>query len=354
MCESKLPDYFLQKHCPSLFRSRAWLQAWKQTWGSSSKIQRISSADHSSLADSVYCYQQVLKKIIPVKTAFPLGISTSAAPSLRSEYFTLFDNNSGQLILDDYINTISTLSWSQFYIPDVLTESAEWFGFKHATESKGWMFVVKNSAQVYGVDLGGGNFSDYVKGLGSNTRLKLFNRRKNLEALGKVDIKNIWPNKELFFSLINDFHAVRWGKPCYDGMNAKFIAQLLDELAVDGHVIDLSVMTLNEQPISVVLDISMNGRTYNLQAGYLEQFSKNISLGTLHLGYQIEKAFIADGIGFYDFMAGTGKNANYKTALANKTAEFNTLLLVRSPLVKLLYKLQRYFAKPSPIKEYGE
>lgn len=330
------------------------MQAWKQTWGQNSNIQLLSSAEHCSLVDSVYSYTQRLKKIIPIKTAFPLGVSTSVAPSLRSEYFTLFDERSELSILDGYINTISTLSWSQFYIPDVLVNSKEWLGLKLAAESKGWMFVVKDTAQVYGVELSSGNFADYVKSLGSNTRLKLFNRRKNLESLGKVEIKNVWPNKEYFFSLINEFHAVRWGKPCYGGVNAIFISRLLDELAADGHHIDLSVMMLDDKPISVALDISVNGRTYNLQAGYLEQFSKNISLGTLHLGYQIEKAFLADGIGFYDFMAGTGKNANYKAALANLTAEFNTLLLVRSPLVKILYKLQRALAKPSATKEHDE
>jgi hypothetical protein len=94
-----------------------------------------------------------------------------------------------------------------------------------------------------------------------------------------------------------------------------------------------------------VLDINVNGRVYNLQSGYLENFAKGISLGTLHFGYQIEAAFKSEKVGFYDFMAGNGKNSNYKASLANKTAQFNTVILVRNPILKMLYKIRKWFGE---------
>ncbi len=311
------------------------------TWGDNTAIRKLSTEDNCPLSEVVYAYRQTIKKLIPVTTAFPLGISTSALPSLRSEYFSFSDDLLKASSLKNYMNKISLLPWDQFYVPDLIAHSFEWCGFRDAAALYGWAFVIKNVENTYGVDVSGGSFADYLKGLGGGARLKLFNRRKNLQALGTVQIKNIWPNKELFFSLINQFHLSRWGRPCYQGDAAEFMSLLLDKLNAAGHRIDLSVMSLNEQPISVVLDISINGRIYNLQSGYVEQLSKNISLGTLHFGYQIEKAFLSHEIDFYDFMAGNGKNSNYKVALANKVGEFNTILLVRNPMLKLIYRLQQ-------------
>src|SRR5690606_40849246 len=71
-----------------------------------------------------------------------------------------------------------------------------------------------------------------------------------------------------------------------------------------------------------VFDISYQGRKYNLQTGYQENFHKSISLGTLHFGYQIEAAFRDPDVAFYDFMAGKGKNSDYKKSLANCSDEF--------------------------------
>ncbi len=341
---NNLPEYFSLAHCPGLFRSYSWLYAWKTIWGNAPEIDVCIEGN---LNQSAYSYKQNIKRIIPVVTAFPLGVSTSAAPSIRSEYFLLPEkfNNDSVDAAKTYLNAIANAKWDQFYIPDVLAESADLLALKQAASLQQWGFVIADKNTTYGIDVSNHTFPAYLASLGSNTRLKFYNRRKNLAALGHLEIQNVWPNKTRFIELINSFHERRWGKPCYQGKNAAFICLLLDELVKEGHGVDLSVMTMDKQPISVVLDITVNGRVYNLQSGYVEDFAKGISLGTLHFGYQIEAAFKSEQIDFYDFMAGNGKNSNYKASLANKTAQFNTVILVRSPILKMLYKIRKRFSK---------
>jgi hypothetical protein len=338
-------EFFLPKHRPGLFRSHAWLSAWQASWGNSVEIHPLTQTNESVLATAIFARKYRLKKLFPITTAFPLGISTTAAPSIRSEYFCCPETASTvDEYIANYIKTALHYSWDQFYIPDVLEDSEEAQAIKDVAKKNGLECIVKEIDTVYAVNLKCSNFDDYLKQLGSNTRLKLFNRRKNLQKIGQINIANIWPDQELFYSLLNQFHEQRWGKVCYQGKNLKFMRLLLDALAEQGHVIDLSVMSVNQQPVSVVLDILIDGRIYNLQSGYLENYAKNISLGTLHFGFQVEAAFANNNaIDVYDFMAGVGKNSNYKSALANCTGEFNSFLLVRSPLLKILYRLQKRF-----------
>ncbi|GGY82329.1 hypothetical protein GCM10011613_28870 [Cellvibrio zantedeschiae] len=278
-----------------------------------------------------------------MRTAFPLGVSTSIAPSIRSEYFNTAAYASSNSLARNYVEAFLESRCDQLYLPDILQDSPEYDLWKTLSDESGFDFIVKDINPTYGVDVSCESFDVYLSGLGSNTRLKLYNRRKNLHMLGEVKVENLWPDQEYFYKLINDFHQKRWGRDCYQGRNLTFIRLLLDNLVHDGHEVNLSLMTVNKKPVSVVLDIQFNGRIYNLQSGYLEGFAKNISLGTLHLGYQLESAFSRADVDFYDFMAGKGKNADYKSALSNRKAAFNTLLLVRNPVLKILYRMQRRF-----------
>lgn len=334
--------FFLDRHRPGLFRSQAWLDAWLASWGDHSEILPLTKINCSELSSTLYAYESKIKNIWPVKTAFPLGISTFVAPSIRSEYFNLeLGSIPPESLVTDYLRLTRLNNCHQLYIPDVLYGSREWDAIYAASNNSGFECIVKEVNLTYGINVGDNNFEFYLEQLGSNTRLKLFNRRKNLTALGDIKIVNLWPNQDYFYDLLNFFHEKRWGKPCYKDRNLKFIGLLLDNLANEGHYIDLSLMTLNDRPISVVFDINYNGRIYNLQSGYIEGFAKNISLGTLHLGYQIEAAFASPFVNFYDLMAGNGKNTNYKVSLANSEAMFNSFLLVGSPLLKTLYKLKK-------------
>jgi hypothetical protein len=82
------------------------------------------------------------------------------------------------------------------------------------------------------------------------------------------------------------------------------------------------------------------GCIYNIQAGYEEDFHKKVALGTLHLGYAIETAFKDPSVGFFDLLAGEGKKTDYKSHLATDRTSLTTLMVVRSPLFRLLYRMK--------------
>jgi hypothetical protein len=99
----------------------------------------------------------------------------------------------------------------------------------------------------------------------------------------------------------------------------------------------MQAMGVNGQVVSVLLDIVWQGVRYNFQSGYSENRYPKIALGALHMGFAIEQAL--GGNQAYDFMAGTGKNSNYKARIANSSQPLCSYQIERGHL-KLLRQLQ--------------
>jgi hypothetical protein len=336
--DSPADQFFPPHHKFGLFRSPAWQQAWREHWGHSTALKPLSRT-HAGQPE-FYRFWEV-KRGIPIRTVIPAGVSCAAAPSTRSEYFCFprDDESTANASILRYLKPALTYRWDQLYLPDVLEGTDEHHALVKVAGDMGLYVTEQERETAYAVDLRGHNFTEYVAGLGKNTRLKLYNRRKKIAREGKLKIDNVWPDRQRFYQLLNKLHRERWGKPVYEGRSLGFIDSLLVDLADAGHTVDLSVMSLSGAPISALLDLTINGRCYNLQSGFVEHLIKGVSLGTLHLGYQIEKAF-ESGAELYDLMAGTGKNSQYKASLANSQQDFVSLMLVRNPVLKLAYKLR--------------
>lgn len=343
-------DFFPISHQPGLFRSSAWLTAWNETWGTHPAVRSsedfVSLPFGTTLEDKIVRTRTYKGKILPIINAFPLGISTREMPGIRSEYF-FFGNEDKHLskTITRYLDNALQCSWDQFYIADVLRSSPTYYLLLQAARARQLDVIHAEIEPTYAIDLRQQDFATYLGNLGKHTRLRLFNRRQHLNNQGTVRIQNIWPDRTAFFQLLNDFHLRRWGKACYRGRNRDFINLFLDHSTAQGYEVDFSVMSVSDTPISVVFDIRYQGRQYNFQSGYLENFCKSVALGTLHFGYQIEAAFDNPAIEFYDFMAGKGKNSDYKKKLVNRSDEFATLLLVRSNWLKQIYRLQSLLRK---------
>jgi hypothetical protein len=69
----------------------------------------------------------------------------------------------------------------------------------------------------------------------------------------------------------------------------------------------------------------------------MENLNSKVSLGTLHLGYAIERAFRDTEVFSYDLLAGAGKNTFYKSHFRGEDVLFTTVEYVRSPVLKLAY-----------------
>lgn len=319
------PEAFLPpRHRRGLFYSRAWTESWLQAYGDHPGI-RLNTAQ------GFYHYRHRLKRLLPIRGAALIGATSPALRSIRAEYATL-DPDQHQALRESLNER-----WDMMAIPDILVGSDD----ERVLEALGREFglVVEKSARefAYAIDLRRGNFEDYLQRLGPNTRLKLYNRRQRLAEYGTVRLDNLWPDIDRFCELINGFHQRRWGKPCYAGRRRRFIDALLQGLDRDGQRVELSVLSVDDQPVSTTLDITINGRCYNLQSGFDPDWkSYGLSLGSLHFGYRIEEAF-RNGDEIYDLMAGQGKRHNYKSAMADIFCPLITINLIRHPLLKMLY-----------------
>jgi hypothetical protein len=328
-----MSKFFPQHHRPGLFRTAAWLSAWLEAWGTDSRLECLVDVNQHPLHLGLCRFVDYKYRIIPLRTLIPVGVATSALPTIRGEYFCFEEPQQFVALLTNSLHH----RWDQFYIADIMRESEEFQIITRFCAEKNFSLLIRDDAVSYGVDLREGTFESYLKSLGSNTRLKLFNRRAKLSEKGLLKVTNIWPDAEKFITLIDEFHLARWEKRCFSPRNTTFIMAALKNLTEAGHTVDLSVMSLDDKPLSVMLDLKANGRIYNLQCGYIENFMPGVSLGTLHFGYQIEAAFNTPGVDYYDFMAGNGKHSNYKKAIANAQLDFVSVFVVKSPLLKLAY-----------------
>ncbi len=295
-------EFFPLHHRQGLFYSEAWQAAWLKAYGNHPNIQIHPEA-------GIYTYRQWLKRILPVRSATLIGATSPATRSIRAEYTCL---------TEEALSASLNAKWDQLVLPDILAGSEDERRVHQFAKDNHLVIRETEREPVYAVDLRQGTFEDYLARLGKNTRLRLYNRRKRLEQKGKVTIENLWPDRNRFYDILNNFHQQRWGRPCYTGRNMIFIDSLLAALGNQQHVVDMSLLFVNEKPVASILDIQVNGRCYNLQSGFDKNSDPDLSLGTLHLGYQIEKAFLA-GHDCYDFMAGSGKKTQYKQALSTAT-----------------------------------
>ena len=324
---------------PSLFRSNAWLSAWLFGWSHSFAEKSVAYFSCGKLP--VYaCIEKVLG-FIPIKTLYPAGASSKILPAIRNEYFQFpFAPLDNEQDWDDFWMALNKTGWSRILFNDLLKGSADYLLLIEQAEKRGFTILMRGEESTYGVDTSADLFSNYLKSLGRNTKLKLFNKRTKVKSVGVLEVTNVFDDREKFIALLNGFHLERWGKPCFSSNNEKMIHCLLDDLIVEGATVDFSVMTINGEPSSVVFDIHWGNRVFNLQSGYKENLIKGVSLGTLHLGYQIEAAFNNPAIDFYDLMAGRGKRTNYKESLANVKAQFVSLVIVKSLWVARAYQLK--------------
>lgn len=326
-------NFFQQPNYRTLFQTQAWQDAWQSTWGAELDANKQLSRD---AAGHYYRWCDHLKGVLPVNTIVPHGCSSSALRSVRSEYWRPAENVGQQL------NDLLSSNTHQVLLPDVVLNAPVYHEVLERVRPFKQHVIVRNRSIAYSVNTAQSSFADYLKTLGSNTRLKFYNRRKRLGEKGIITLTNLWPDVDKFLSLINEFHSKRWGKPCFKGLNQEFIKALLPALEAEGHQIVLSALMVDDRPVSLLLDIQVDARIYNLQSGYLEDFQKGVSLGTLHFGYRIEEAFNDSTVDAYDFMAGEGKNTNYKEKLANQNCELGDLLVVKPYWLLWLYRLNEF------------
>jgi hypothetical protein len=347
-------DLVARSDIDPLFMGWVWQSLWWKVWGKRrgySLYLLAAYTEGNQLAGLAPFYSTTVK-LHPLYQFTQLqfiGSSWNSGETVRSEYLDFivdkhYASEVRKLFLD-YLD--KDKSWDQLILADMNRNcQTRKMLAQRVCIRDSYTRVVQNDAGI-SIDVSG-SFPEYISAMGSNTRYSAFNQRKFLDRHGTVRLDYADAStSDSYLDRLNELHALRWGKPCFPPLSLQFHKQLARGLGNTGNL-SLSMITVADKPVSVLYDIRMGTREYNIQAGFNTNFDRKLSPGFLHLGYAIESAFADPRITVFDLLAGAGKNTFYKAHFGSLESGFITLQINRAGYIRFLYKL--YDSLPDRIK----
>jgi len=333
-----------QSKSDQLFLSWEWQSTWWRTFNDADSMKLriyVATTDDGTLVGIAPLYLTTVstaKKFKTRRLQF-IGNCWRGKSTMLTELldFIVDGTRSEDVIRVLYEHIHSLKCWDELIIPFLNTKSETYQLLLNKNLLPNCYLRHAEKYDSYYLTLEG-SFQNYTKNLGKNTRLKLINRRKLFDKLGDTSFERMLSSDiNEKFRLLNDLHHKRWNKPVFEGKRLKFNKTVSSLLAERGGL-SFSIISLNNKPISVQYNFIIDGHCYNIQSGFDEAFHKKISLGYLHFGYEIETSF-AQQETTYDFLAGEGKNTQYKERLTNTCHAMTDLQIIRRPTLKMLYRL---------------
>ena len=340
-------DLLNSSDADKLFLSWEWQYSWWDTFAPLHNLDLtlLAAYDKHNILIGIaplYTIKSKTKKFINTKQLQFIGNICRGKSTMLTEFidFIVARENSSNIkhAFLEYIN--KKLEWDEFHLPELKKESSTYsFLIKANTLPNSHIRIVDEYKSYY-VDTTS-QFSNYISQRGKNTRLRMFNRRKVLNAKGDLTIRRAAESEiDEHFELLNDLHQKRWGKKIFTGERLIFNTNVAKEMAKRG-CLNFSVLLMNNEPISIQFNYIVNHHEYNIQAGFEEEFDKKIALGYLHFGYEVETAFENETL-IYDFLAGEGKNTNYKERLTDTFHDMIQLQIIRKRSLKYLYLINDF------------
>jgi len=339
-----------------LFMGWAWQSLWWKQWGTQrgySLFVLAAYTEDNKLAGLAPFYRTTVKlhPLFRFTQLQFIGSSWNSGETVRSEYLdfivdTQYADEIRQLFL---IYLDSDKSWDQLILSDMNKQSLTPKMLAHRPYVRDcYTRLVQNDTGI-SIDVSA-SYSEYLSAMGSNTRYSAFNQRKFLDRHGPVHMDSADSGtSDTYLDKLNELHALRWGKPCFPAQSLQFHKQLARELSNSGNL-KLTMISVANTPVSVLYDIRMGTREYNIQAGFNSNFDRKLSPGFLHLGYAIESAFEHPDIKIFDLLAGSGKNTFYKAHFGSIETKFITLQINRAGYIRFLY--QFYDSFPNRLKSW--
>ncbi len=332
----------------TLFHTWEWHYAWWKVWSRDLVLElnlviaRDESGELLGMAP-LYLYKQSLCYGLCTITKLQfIGDSSSIKATVRSEYLDFIVSSKHKYLTLELLSYIHDNGrWSKALFSDIRTESSL---SKLVMNSPDFgNNYVRISLKDVGVRIETSlQFSEYLKLLGKNTRLACYNRRKRLKELGEVRIKKNSESTGSSIDILNAFHIERWGRICFNEQAASFHRNVASfDTFIDN--VDFTMVELNNKPISIIYNIDYKKTRYNIQLGFINMDKNRLSPGYLQLGYSIEDAFSTSEIDYFDLLAGYGKNSFYKERLCGETYLFHSLEVIRSPVLKLVYRSYDFY-----------
>lgn len=231
---------------------------------------------------------------------------------------------------------LSERAWTEWVIGFTAAAKPWRAALAQAASDQGYYAREVDGLASYQADLSGG-MEAYLRSLGQSTRRSVWNLRHRLARQGGVSLELLAAEEiEGGFGELNRLHRLRWGQPAFAGKRLQFHTRLARRLASRGELL-LSRLRVGGQVVSVLYDIRKGARQYNISMGFDPSFDGGVSLGLIHLGYSMELAAERQ-VSIYDFLAGTGQHADYKSHLGHTRCTVSCLQLLRGRMLPALYR----------------
>ena len=336
-------ELLASSHADKLFLSWAWMYSWWQLWARSGIDELYLQAAYyqGELVGIAPCYIEkthYFAKLLPIKRLHFIGHRQSGGSNLRAEYLGPIVRSGLEVPVSEFLAEALFCNprWNEAILSDLVREDDFHRLLKAQSRLHNYPVRVLGSSICYSANTID-DFEKYKQGLGKNTRLKLFGRRKLLATYGRVELVSGDPvDVDTVMDSIDDFHRARFTSTTFTDKRRRFIKRL--EASGGDIQYNFSCLQLDGETLSAMLNFIVAGKVYNIQLGYLENFDRKISVGTLHLGYAIEDACNNPQVYSFDLLAGEGKNSDYKKRLAQPTANLESIMIIRNPIMKAAYR----------------
>lgn len=286
----------------------SWWKAWSHIYGMELKLFFIYEENVVVGILPLYA-KDIPRRFGPKgKQLQIIGTSWRLGPTVRTEYTSFIIKNGYEEKSKELVEScLCQFSWQDLIAVDHVEEQLTIF------ESAGISSVLRGQDRGVRIDCSG-RFEDWLKGLGKNTRLKVFNRRNYLKDRLSTETVLVADKEQRdhFLNAMSQFNKERRDE-CISENELNFHKVL----AENNHCLKLiyHLLKVDGEVVSVLYDLVAGGKRYNLQVVFKSDFDKKVSLGLMHLGFAIEKAFEDQNISIYDFLAGEGNNSFYKSRL---------------------------------------
>lgn len=335
-----------------LFLSWAWASQWWQ-------LRRPKNAELCIIA--AYAQNQLVllapfyteptsyvRGYLKFKRLQLIGSRWDGHQGIRQEYCGLIVHSGHEKVIPKLAAHLQqSVDWDEATLADWAAETPPNQQFIECLKAKLNYHRADKIGETYRVDTTGG-FKEYLASLGKNSRLKLYNRRTLLSQKGEVTLK--WLQQEdllEYLTLLNGWQKGRWGFETFCSTNKAFMQRIIGLEGIE--LKHSSALLVDNQVVSVMINLTVNRSVYNIQLSYQEDFHKKIALGSLHIGYTIEKCMADPEIDRIDFLEGSGKHTNYKARIAKPYLKLKSQRLFKSKKLALVFWLYDRFLRKGTI-----
>ena len=330
-----------------LFMSWIWQSSWWKSFSTTLEASLYIIAIYSSrrlvALAPFYSHKVTASKILRINRLELIGNEFHGNSTVRSEYMGFITQEKYRISATEIIlkHISDTKKFDEIILMDLLKEQAD--PIQKSGHFSSTQIKVANTYQAYKIHLND-NFSSYLNLLGKNSRLKLFNRRKRIKKSHSIEIQySTYQQLDDYFYHLNKLHSIRWNKPVFSNERLSFHKIIAKHYSKSDKLI-FSKLLIDQTPQSVQYNLVEGDTVYNIQLGFNDKFNPKVPLGYLHYGYEIEHAYDS-GLKYFDFLAGKGKNTQFKEKISNSRKEFITLRITNKIHITILSILKQQINK---------